>query len=143
MKCRDGRRVTTTDELVLDGLGQCAVFGPGHMSRPEGDDVVIYDGDNAHVATFPNGGKKYRFLTSTGGHLGVFKLAQTKDEATRDAAGERCAAMIRQRLEALNEANRIFWAVRNGGEETVVSVRTKDEESPYARLNRQHAEFYK
>jgi hypothetical protein len=51
MRCRDGRRVTTVDELVIYGSDQCAVFGPGHTERPLGEDMAIYDGDKAHVAT--------------------------------------------------------------------------------------------
>jgi hypothetical protein len=110
MRCRDGRRLTTIDELVLDGLDQCAVFGPGHTSRPQGDDVTIYNGDNEAVANFPNGASKYRFLSSTGGHLGVFKLPPATVEATRD---EDRLVQLRDALVRLNQQNAEFWQNRN------------------------------
>jgi hypothetical protein len=85
--------------------------GNGECAPEKCDAVYAHTKDGQHFATLHGLGLQGRKMSD--GATSIFRLPAS----AHDAAVDRCTVMIQQRLAAMNEANRIFWAVRDGKEE--------------------------
>jgi hypothetical protein len=105
--------VASAHELarVAPGSVLSCKCGNGECIPEKCDAVYAHTKDGQHFATIHGLGLQGRKMAD--GATSIFRMPT----GANDAAIDRCTVMIQQRLAAMNEANRIFWAVRDGKEQ--------------------------